>query len=82
MTDPPFFSPKNQGIPPKILRPPPPPTHKVINNDRSPRNEKGTGAKMPAGCSCFWHRYGGLAGQLLGNFSLFLVTVPKGLCEI
>ena len=35
-TDLPFCSPKNQLIPPKILRPPhPPPPPKAINNDRS-----------------------------------------------
>ena len=34
---PPFCSPKNQVIPPKILRSPPPP--RTISNDRSPRTK-------------------------------------------
>ena len=71
MTDPPFVLLKI-----KWSHQNPPPLPQAINNDGSPRNEKGIGAQMPAGCSCFRDRCWGLAGQLLGIFSLFLVIVP------
>ena len=71
-TDRPFCSPKNQVIPPKILRRPPPP--QTINNDRSLTYFNLPYRRAMGAVICYWDDYLDVVGPTMDTIRYPLIN--------